>query len=156
MDRVTGFGYSELIGAGYNLLPNNVKSKLEGVHFFTGVSPIYAGLFEDSKTFDGRSYNDCWCYVDRLNTIVMPNLHKHYPFYLRPLLIVHELGHALDMMLDYRCTFTPVTEYAESNREESFAESFTLWCCPHYREYYSIINELSDEATYLFESLDNR
>lgn len=148
MERITGYGYSELIGKAFEILPQGIADKLRYVHFLTGVDPIYAGLLIGDNTGDGRSSRNTWCvcYPDeirlakhrRQTTIVLPTLNLDYPFELNPYLVVHELGHVLDEILGFEHIIPPVTKYAEVNRYEAFAEAFTLWLCPEYWRWYPV------------------
>jgi hypothetical protein len=65
---------------------------------------------------------------ERHITVVLPGL--------KPVrVIIHELGHVLDWFLGLRHSVRPITDYAETNREEAFAEAFTAWVGPpEYRE----------------------
>jgi hypothetical protein len=154
MQRIVDYKYSELIRTGFERIPKKIAERLNQIDFFTGTDPNYAGLFKYKITFDGRSYGETWCFVDELTTIVLPNLAPEYPFNLNPLLIVHELGHALDQILNYEFTFKPVTKYAKSNRGEAFADAFTLWTCPEYQYYYPLVNQLEDNAKFVFRQLE--
>ncbi|OPZ79723.1 MAG: hypothetical protein BWY79_00273 [Actinobacteria bacterium ADurb.Bin444] len=150
MNRLTDYRFSSLIQAGLRLIPSVVADQLRHVHFFTGTDPIYAGLFTDEDTGDGRSYRDTWCHCSphhlarlpkalRQTTIVMPSIQRGYPEEVLPALVVHELGHALDDVLGWRHTPAPLTRYAKTNRCEAFADAFTLWCWPRYQDFYPII-----------------
>ena len=75
----------------------------------------------------------CCCYPHhmlgpadrRVTTIVLPGTAWG------PLLIVHEIGHALHETFDFGPHSDPVTDYARTNKHEAFAEAFTSWCWPN-------------------------
>jgi len=160
MERIKK-GYSELISAGLSRIPGPILTRLGHIDFFTGTSPIFAGLFDYKETDDGRSYKETWCvcYPHHLSklpkalrktTVVLPNLIPDYPLRLRPLIVVHEIGHILDELLGFRWILSPVTKYARTDREEAFAEAFTLWVAPEYAEFYKILHPLKAETRYIF------
>jgi len=62
---------------------------------------------------------------EKRTTIVLPRLLPiDYP--------IHELGHVFDEVLDWSHNADPVTNYAETNDAEAFAEAFTSWLIPGY------------------------
>ena len=161
MERLTDYLYSELIGAGFDLIPPKIRNRLQYTHFFTGTDPVYAGLFDYTDTDDGRSYRDCWCVAEPFHlkvqsptTIIMPYNNPNYPLMLRPAMVVHELGHVLDELLGFDYLATPVTRYGATNRFEAFAEAFTYWLFPAFGEYYDIMNPIDEQTLNLFEQLE--
>ena len=140
-------GYSDSISKAFDLLASNIANKLSGVHFLTGTDPIYAGLHHTPTTKDGRSYRDTchacypWHTVDRSLTIVLTR--KVHPY-----VVIHELGHVLDFMLNFKHVAKPVNDYAGTNRMEAFAESFACqfyWLGAKAEDIYQ-----SDKATQYF------
>jgi len=168
MERIVDYKFSQLISAGFDLLPPGMANKLRYTHFFTGTSPIYAGLFDYEKASLGRSYHTTWCVACpyhqtnlpkslRHTTIVLPRYKESgYPLRLQPMLIVHELGHVLDEILRFDHKAEPVTKYAMRNNAEAFAEAFTLWLNPGYEEYYDIFREVDEGTLSLFREIENR
>ena len=165
MERLVDYRYSEMILAGFKILPPGIADRLRYTHFFAGTSPIFAGLYDYKKTDDGRSYHEVWSVayphsLERLQkryrqtTIIMPNTHDDYPMALLPMIIVHELGHVLDEILGYCHIAEPVTKYAESSRSESFAEAFTSWLNPGYGEYYCQLRCVDERTLSLFRELE--
>ena len=150
MERISK-GYSGLIGAAFDVIPDKIGDRLRYVHFLTGVDPIYAGLFNYEDTGDGRSYRDTCCvaypYHQLLSkhlqhtTVVLPSL---WPVWV----VVHELGHVLDECLGFSHMAEPVSEYAKVNRMEAFAEAFTSWL------FWGYGKEPDEGTKYLFESLN--
>lgn len=129
MDRIMLGGYAELIDAAYARIPVGLHVLLRP-HFLTGTDPAFAGLHGYRDTNDGRSYGDTahvaykfhqpFPRARRQTTVVLPRL-------VSVRTVVHELGHVLDERLDFDHEAMPVTEYAETNRHEAFAESFAAW-----------------------------
>ena len=151
MYRITGFGYSGLINYAFSVIPQGIADRIRYTHFLTGVDPIYAGLFDNELTDDGRSYRKTACvaypYHQRIDkclrhsTVVLPNL-------VSLAVIVHELGHVLDESLGFTHIAEPVTEYAKVDRGEAFAEAFTSWL------FWGYGKEINKSTEYLFESID--
>ena len=165
MERIVDYKYSELISAGFDLLPSGIANRLKYTHFFTGTSPIYAGLFDYDKSKDGRSFHKTWCVANsyhlgrlpkklRQTTIIMPEFHKEYPLGVLPMILIHELGHVLDEILGYSHMAEPVSKYAGVNRREAFAEAFTSWLNPGYEQYYDLIREVDEGTLNLFLELN--
>lgn len=161
MERVISYQYTELIESGFALIPQAIADKLRHIHFLTGTDPIYAGLTDWVEGKGGRSLRDMWgvyyprhqIVEDRRTTIVMPDLMPEYPRELRPVMVAHELGHCLHEVVGLRYLARPVTEYAQVDMWEAFAEAFTLWLFPEYGRYYSIIDRVDDEMMALFSRL---
>jgi len=166
MERLVDYRYSELISAGFDLITSNIARKLQYTHFFTGTDPIYAGLIREHKIVDGRSYHDAWCVSypehlqqlsvkDQQTTITLASHSpKGYPLLLLPMLIVHELGHVLHEMIGFEHDAEPITEYAELNRWEAFAEAFTAWLNPGYGQYYKQLRRVDNKTISLFRELE--
>ena len=127
-------GYSDAISTAFSYLPRTLAHALEGTHFLTGTDPWWAGLKGESEPKDipdGRSFLDT-AHVTyphhqgglprslRRTTIVLPVPEI-------PCHIVHELAHVLDEILGYPYEFSPVCDYAMTNRYEAFACAFTDW-----------------------------
>jgi len=152
MERIAK-GYSELIGAAFDVIPDKIGDRIRYVRFLTGVDPIYAGLFDDELTDDGRSYRNTACvaypYHQRIDkslrhtTVVLPSL-------IPLAYVVHELGHVLDESLGFSHIAEPVTEYAKVDRMEAFAEAFTSWL------FWGYGKEVDKSTEYLFECIDKR
>ena len=154
MNRI-GYGYSESISYAFSLLPNAIRNRLQYTHFLTGVDPIWVGLHNYIDTGDGRSYHNTahvsypWNAINKhgQTTVVLPLLKDAHPY-----VIIHELGHCLDEILEFRHNALPVNEYAKTNRLEAFAEAFAC-------QYFWLVDKaeqifLSDKATqYLFSQL---
>jgi len=166
MIRIVSSKYAELILASFDRLPPGMARRLENTHFFTGTSPIYAGLFDYEKTTDGRSYHTEWCvayshHLKKLSrkyretTIIMPEHSPGgYPMALLPMILIHELGHVLDEILGFCHIALPVTKYAGVNREEAFAEAFTSWLNPGYGQFYKQSHSVDEKTLGLFRELE--
>jgi len=151
MQRLVDYRYSEVIGSSFNIISPTICQLLEGIHFFVGTDPIYAGLHNYIDTEDGRSLRNTahccypWNMIDKKPVIVLPEI-------TTPDIVVHELGHYLDFLLGFRHNAIPINEYAKTNRREAFAEAFTA-------RYFYLSKEandiyLADKSThYLFECL---
>jgi hypothetical protein len=114
-----------------NWLPKPIARRLECVHFFMG-DPVFAGLHQLEVAEDGGSYRTPAQYVSeacqthrprsaRRPTIVLP----FWP--VRTETLVHELGHALDDVLEYEWLAKPVSSRGLADPYEAFAEAFTAW-----------------------------
>jgi len=153
MERLVSYRYSEGISYAINLLPIAIANKLSHVHFFTGTDPVFAGLHNYIETDDKRSYRNTahvsypWNAINKRErtTVVLPLLEDALPY-----VVIHELGHCLDEILEFKHIALPVNEYAKTNRLEAFAEAFAA-------QYFWLGHEAedifqSDKATqYLFE-----
>lgn len=166
MIRVVSSKYAELISASFDRLPLGIARRLENTHFFTGTSPIYAGLFDNQEGSDGRSYHTQWCVAyphhlgklprsHRQTTVVIPeHSPEGYPTALLPMLIDHELGHVLDEILGFCHMSLPVTEYAGVDRMEAFAEAFTSWLNPGYGQFYEQVRPVDEKTLGLLRELE--
>jgi len=112
-------------------LPKSLARRLGFVHFFIG-DPVFAGLHEFEVADDGGSYRTAAQYVSescqthrprsaRRATIVLPSGPG------RTATVIHELGHALDDVLEYEWLAKPVSNYGKVDPFEAFAVAFTAW-----------------------------
>ena len=151
MYRITGFGYSGLISYAFSIIPKGIVDRIQYAHFLTGVDPIYAGLFSDELTKDGRSYRNTACVAYPCHQRIDKSL-RHTTIILVNIIplahVIHELGHVLDESLGFRHIAEPVTEYAKVDRGEAFAEAFTSWL------FWGYGKEIDKSTEYLFESID--
>ena len=110
-------------------LPELLRERLAHVDFFAGSDPVFAGLhgFRDASL--GRSYREVahFCYPEHVGggnpTVVSPSP-EH------PVVVVHELGHALHELFRDAPIPPPVSTYAGQNAQEAFAEAFTVMVAP--------------------------
>lgn len=126
MNRVRDQRQREAIGEALTIL-GPIADRLTRVHILD-CDPIAAGLHEDrtptSSAWGGRSPRDTshtcypWHTSDGTVTIVLLGSEP-------PHVVVHELAHALDFMLDFRHVAAPTTWYGKINRAEAFAEAVT-------------------------------
>jgi len=167
MNRIVNNAFAELIGEALDRLPTGIGNRLRGTHFFTGTSPIYAGLIEYTEASLGRSFHTVWCCatpdnltmlskIRRQPTIIMPVFNDGRPLWVLPMIVLHELGHVLDWMLGESHIAEPITKYALMDRGEAFAEAFTLWLNPGYSLYYELIRDegVDMETLNLFRELE--
>ena len=129
MNRVVTYYNNGAIQEAHRVIPKTILSRLH-FDYFIGCDPVYAGLFNDEKTKDGRSYHITACVAYPYHQLVSKNLRKTtivIPTSLPPVNIVHEIGHVLDEYLGFNHDAVPVTEYAKVDRAEAFAEAFTAW-----------------------------
>jgi hypothetical protein len=131
VERIRGQDAGELLSIARNWLPKPIATRLGFVHFFIG-DPVLAGLHRFEVAGDGGSYRTADQYVSeacqkhrprsaRRATIVLPSGPAETEA------VVHELGHALDDVLEYEWTAKPVSSYARADEYEAFAEAFTAW-----------------------------
>lgn len=141
-ERITTQEHAEAIARGIELLPGRLPERLKHVAFFTA-DPVLAGLHSQlgHELLEGRPertlrntahHCDGWAVErprsEQRSTVVMPRVHELLGD--RLVVVVHELGHALDEELDWTHTPKTTTEYSESNGYEAFAEAFTAWVLP--------------------------
>jgi len=151
VQRLTSYAYLPGIEEAKAQLPQGIAERLAGVHYWTEIDPVYAGIGDYSRSSNAlgnRSYRNTshvlWAHnsIDKRSTIC---LLTPEPWYV----VIHELGHVLDEQLGWEHIAEPVTEYAKFNREEAFAEAFTGWLCAE-----GTYGKRIDEATRaLFDSL---
>lgn len=143
-DRVTSQPIAEVIGYGLALLPPRILQRLEGTAWFTE-DPVFAGLHPFGKVGDNahdqtakrNPHHVSGCLLerpaDRRSTVVIPSVVCD-GWTVTPHEVVHEAAHSLHESIGYwrgaPIEIMPVSEYAETNYWECFAEAFTLWACP--------------------------
>lgn len=149
---------AEPISEALRLIPAPITTRLAHVRYVAGVDPIFAGLHDFEDTHDGRSYRGtahaCWPEhlsrlprAERVTTVVLPEA-------VTPHIVVHELGHALDHALCFDTpTPDPVTQYAQTNCYEAFAEAFTAWVMPEVYPWAGDILAQDKETLEFFEGL---
>jgi len=155
MQRITDHRFAELIQAAFASIPPAIAEMLQYTHFFTGTDPVYAGLIPEELGEAQRRLQSIACCIYpkgfaqnlpkiyRRTTILLPDFSV-----LAVSDVVHELGHALDELLDFRHIAKPVIEYAKTDDAEAFAEAFTSCCFWEYG------TDVVDEKTrYLFEQI---
>ncbi|WP_349319204.1 hypothetical protein [Mycolicibacterium canariasense] len=170
MNRVKAGGYAELITAAYELIPEALHCLIRP-HVLCGIDPAFAGLHSFKATDDGRSYGDTWHVVyphhqqfpaarDRRTTVVVqsvvdkaPWVRAKYGHFHQVAMMVHELGHVLDESLGFEHDASPVTKYAETNRNEAFADAFTAWLIPSYLPSYGSKASVDPGTAALFNNL---
>lgn len=128
MSRIPNSRFAEPIGRAIRLLGESWLL-VSDVQWWCA-DPVFTGLHGFDDTDDDRSYRDTahTCYPwhiqrpanERVVTVVLPNPES-------PLVIVHELGHVLDHRLGFSHDARPVSDYAETDRTEAFAEAWTAW-----------------------------
>lgn len=120
--------------------------------FLCGVDPVFAGLHDYIDTSDGRSYRDTAHCVHEMHQQHMPRARRRTTIVLpqprHAVVIVHELGHALDEALGFPHIAQPVSDYARTNRWEAFAEAFTSWL------FWGYADDPDPETAALFASLE--
>lgn len=159
MERIINQQYAELIAEAISAVPPKIMDIIRPIHFFTGTDPYFAGLEidDDDDIGDDRGFKttmhylpiECQLHIPkalRCPTIVIPNPNEALGD------IVHELGHALDaqtMWYQYKTNITPVTEYANTNHEEAFAEAFGAWLFWDFGQ----LRDIDEETLALFKRL---
>lgn len=142
MDRVRSYAEREAIGVVVRKLPPAIRRRLDGVQVVSEIPPGYLGLHDFRSTNDGHSYDRtshvAWemhqplAASDRRTTIVLLDGDA-----FDPLVVLHELGHALDERLGFasfnpstggaRLPMRPLNSYAAQNPSEAFATAFQSW-----------------------------
>ena len=131
MNRIGSWRWNGAIDMAREALPQKAWAMVKHIHWFVDCDPIWAGLHRYKATPDGRSYRDlshfvpvnCQCAFprsDRWPTVVLlgePN----------PVVVTHELGHALSDALGYIPHCAPVSAYAQTNDTEAFAEALVAY-----------------------------
>ncbi len=107
------------------------------VAFWTD-DPIWTGLHDHTDTGDGRSYADTahavypeHSVLDR-PMIVLPERPGDETVPELTRVVVHEVAHLLDWQLGQRHDLPALNFYAETNRQEAFAESVVAWLMPDF------------------------
>jgi hypothetical protein len=68
--------------------------------------------------------------------------------------VVHELGHALDEVLEHEWSAKPVSAYARVDRFEAFAEAFTAWVgLPSYQAERDRLYRIDRESAAFFDAI---
>jgi len=134
--RIHTRGAREAISEAFRIV-DRFSNAIGPVEFVVGVDPVFAGLHSFDDTADDladdrsfRNVSHC-CYpwnIDgpadrRCTTIVL----APGEYNMSVPTIVHELGHALHCQMGFSHAPEPVTDYAETNRYEAFAEAFTTY-----------------------------
>lgn len=126
----------EAVASVMESLPAPIRSRLNGVGVITEYSPLFLGLHDyetGASGFDCATWTHCAFTVhqkglpraDREPTIVLLGGHCH-----NPLIVLHELGHALDEKLGFpsdRLPMVPLDDYAATTQYEAFATGFCAW-----------------------------
>lgn len=126
MARVTR--YLPEVPAALALLPPAIRGLLQ-FRVWTE-DPVFCGLHDWTTTADGRSYRDtahvlCPEHYGQRTGQVVPVVVLVGTIHVMD--VVHELGHVLDHQLGHRHAAEPVSEYAQTNRREAFAEALCSW-----------------------------
>jgi hypothetical protein len=110
------------------MIPAPILARVEHAHLFCGCDPVAAGVTGYETGDDGRSYRVTphVVYGRRDTTIVFPQLYR-YGSPWNVMTFIHEYGHVLDEALGFEYDLAPVSEYAQRDRREAFAESFSWW-----------------------------
>lgn len=115
-------------------LPARIRAILRPIRYVTRYDPAFLGIHGHITGRDGRAYaSTSHCVwppglmhrpaTDRPVTVFLQGEDVHDPAIVR-----HELGHALDWMLDlYRAPVVPLSGYAERGPDEAFATAFQAW-----------------------------
>ena len=159
-------GYREVIALVMWQIPERFTERVQP-HFLTGLDPAYVGLHRyhdtDSAVNVGRVLYSETPHFASPHHQSLPKSQQH-PTIVLPIpytafrrewgedhirrAIAHEFGHALHAVLDEQPVFPPISEYAQSNFHEAFAEAFECWMCDE-----DVVRELAPEAQALFDRL---
>lgn len=172
MDRVRKQWQAEAISFGIGWLAPPIQWQFESRHtdFFCG-DPIFAGVHDhehgtgeielpEEERRSNRYISHCaYSYLvsDGTTTIVLPDTDPeetewNYCLYT----LIHEAGHAVHEVLEFADYDLPcVTEYAERNWCETFAEAFTLYHIPPGQGWDHLRDKLSRDDLRLFDFICN-
>lgn len=118
-------------------LPRPIRDRFRAVRIVSGYDPAYLGIHALGVASDGRAYattSHCaWPHNlmhrpadDRTTTVFLAGEDAR-----NPLIVLHELGHALDWALGwYAKPVRPLDGYAARTRREAFATAFQAWATP--------------------------
>ncbi len=154
MNRLVDYKYLPAINYALELLPSGIYEYVKHVHFLTGTNPTFAGLHNYITTEDGRSYKNTSHCVHPFHQKNLPRDLRHPTIVLteieEPPIVIHELGHVLHGTINFNYSPMPISEYAETNRFEAFAEAFSAFVLPNYSPIH-----IGEEAEWLFSYLAN-
>lgn len=163
MNRIGRQSDAEAIAYALGLIPPKLRRWVEEADWVCRLRPGFIGLHDHATHPEsGRSYDStahvayphnqrCKPASARKTTIVLPG-----DWAFDPGVIIHESGHVIHERLRWEPWPEPVTEYAQTDRMEAFAEAFTAWICPPDSGYDTFARDLlhRDPATVtLFEVL---
>lgn len=150
--RVTTYEHNDAIRAALLDIPPRI---LHRVHLSVFTSdPLFAGLHRYEQVPDGRSYRNTAhvaypCHQTAPHSQAIMILPPGSP--VSPDTIRHEFGHLLHETVDFWPHAAPVTEYAERDIWEAFAEAFAAWVNPAYLQTsWGVIRSAIDERTGTF------
>ena len=122
----------ELIKFVIGEMPIPLQPILENVEILAGYSPTFTGLYPFYIFPDGRTTDDCShihypAGINRDVPVIVMNKEEPFSRYTHDSM-VHEFGHAIHWYLGFPdWDIVPLWDYAETNRHEAFACSFTAW-----------------------------
>lgn len=110
---------------------------LTACEFVVGVDPIFAGVHREIDAHFPYADTAHVIYdhhqlhrplADRSPKVILPtNPDYRWDTWYGVQVVVHELGHVLHQRVGWGYVAEPVTEYAETNHYEAFAEAFATW-----------------------------
>jgi hypothetical protein len=158
VERIRGQDAGEQISIALSWLPESIATRLRFVHFFMG-DPYFAGLHRFDVDADGRSYRTAAQYVSEACQTHRPRSAQHativLPYWpVRTETIVHELGHALDDVLEYEWWAKPVSDRVRADPYEAFAEAFTAWVgLPSYQAKRDQLYRIDRDSAAFFDAI---
>ena len=133
MRRITHQRYAEVVAEGLSCYPDNVRRLVEHADVFVG-DPNFADLHRCRLGVDGIGYEECVAHcVYAYHQLHLPASRRRTTVVLNPRgmpsvgTVVHEFGHVLHEVVGWDWVARPITEYAESDRYEAFAEACMGW-----------------------------
>lgn len=143
MNRCHDHRVAEAIGVAHQLIPKSMSRFLH-CDYAVGVDPLFSGVHEYTalQHFPEKSYSQVshlvlpWNFrketpaSQRIPTVVLPGpvWDTYHPPWGVVRSVVHELGHLIDFRTRYDLEgIYPVSEYANIDRGEAFAEAFASW-----------------------------
>jgi hypothetical protein len=137
-NRVHDHAPAVAVGHALALIPS-AMSTLTACEFVIGVDPNFAGIHSHTSNHTEFAYKDLAHCVyphnqphrpasDRGTKVVLPsNAAYHWGTWYGVETVVHELGHVLHERIGFDHIADPVSEYAETDQYEAFAEAFAAW-----------------------------
>jgi hypothetical protein len=158
MERIQGPDAREQLSIALDWLPSSLARRLGFVQFFIG-DPVFAGLHDFEVAEDGDSMRTSPHYVTEHQQIHRPRSARRGTIVLpfgpgRMDDVIHELGHVLDDVLDYEWWAKPVSDYAQVDDHEAFAEAFTAWVgLPSYRAARDRLYRIDRDTAAFFDAI---
>ena len=124
MDRLISSGYREAITLAQRRMPTNIWRRVRHAGIVCGLDPRFIGLYGESMDVDATTTYFRHLTGDQSTTIVVAPLDDRWVLDNLPYVMAHEYGHVLHETLRWCWSAGAISEYAETNEYEAFAEAF--------------------------------